>query len=152
MCDKWCVQREAEAGGRGSGAVAQAGRGSTAGSRSCCCCRKVGPILCLPLPSLWIITHTAEHRTNFLLLVITAAYCSLSSQLIVFHMKLQATFRSQILGMHSTQVEQDCVVHDSSAQLPIAAGQLNDSQPGVQGGRALWSWFRSVQAQELWYM
>ncbi len=89
---------------------------------------------------------------NFLLLVITAAYCSLSSQLIVFHMKLQATFRSQILGMHSTQVEQDCVVHDSSAQLPIAAGQLNDSQPGVQGGRALWSWFRSVQAQELWYM
>ena len=115
----------------------------------------MGSALCLLLLSLWSITHAAQHNTNILLRVDTvahgAAHCSLSSLLLVLHMKLQATFRSQLLGIHSTEVEQDCVVHDSSAQL-ATAGQLNNGQPGVQGGFIMWSWCHSVQAEEFWYL
>ncbi len=97
---------------------------------------------------------------------------------VVSHMKLQATLESQVIlecithigmhntywnaihilectthiGMRNTQVEQTCVVHDSSAHWLIAAGQLHDGQSSVQRGFILWSWFHSVQAEEVWYM
>lgn len=66
-------------------------------------------------------------------------------------MKLQTTFGSDLFGMHGTQVEQDRVVHNSSAQM-AAAGQLHDGKSSVQEDFRTRSWLQSVQPEELWHI